>query len=98
MHRWFIACFEFIFTHTVIEPISPPPAATLGEKITFHGVSGECDQPLNQKKLLKILADLHTNDDGTLDHVLITCVYTMCDMDKKENIFSFKLFPSKQFK
>lgn len=52
--------------HSQCQPVSPPPSASIGERIKFEGHNGEPEEVLNPKKkqLEKILPDLRTDENG----------------------------------
>lgn len=52
--------------HNAVEPLMPPDAAAVGERVTFAGHDGQPEEVLNPKKkqLEKILPDLLTDDNG----------------------------------
>eukprot|EP00268_Persea_americana_P009475 TRINITY_DN137_c2_g1_i3.p1 TRINITY_DN137_c2_g1~~TRINITY_DN137_c2_g1_i3.p1 ORF type:complete len:112 (+),score=19.42 TRINITY_DN137_c2_g1_i3:151-486(+) len=52
--------------HTVVEPLLPPEAATIGECISFSGHEGKPEDVLNPKKkqLEKITPHLYTDGSG----------------------------------
>lgn len=52
--------------HTVVEPLIPPEAAKLGERISFAGFDGKPEDVLNPKKkqLDKITPHLRTDENG----------------------------------
>ena len=60
-----------------VEPISPPKDAIIGEKVTFAGMDGIADAPVNPKKLPKILSDLASNNEG------IVCYRSVAFMTSK---------------
>eukprot|EP00252_Welwitschia_mirabilis_P007445 TRINITY_DN1880_c0_g1_i1.p1 TRINITY_DN1880_c0_g1~~TRINITY_DN1880_c0_g1_i1.p1 ORF type:complete len:813 (-),score=184.82 TRINITY_DN1880_c0_g1_i1:280-2718(-) len=51
--------------HTIVELVSPPENAPIGERLTFPGFEGEPDDVLNPKKKVweTILPDLQTSSD-----------------------------------
>ncbi|XP_073008560.1 uncharacterized protein [Typha latifolia] len=52
--------------HTVVEPLTPPEGATIGERVSFVGYEGKPEDVLNPKKkqLEKITPHLYTDDKG----------------------------------
>eukprot|EP00455_Lapot_gusevi_P013791 TRINITY_DN167_c0_g5_i1.p1 TRINITY_DN167_c0_g5~~TRINITY_DN167_c0_g5_i1.p1 ORF type:complete len:398 (-),score=191.99 TRINITY_DN167_c0_g5_i1:48-1241(-) len=55
-------------TEQQVEPLVPPADAPAGTPISFSGVVQEPDNPVNPKKLHKILKDLHTSDAGVAQY------------------------------
>ncbi|XP_074571244.1 putative methionine--tRNA ligase isoform X1 [Curcuma longa] len=51
--------------HTKVELVDPPPAAVVGERVTFPGYSGEPDSILNPKNKVweKVQVDLQSNSE-----------------------------------
>lgn len=51
--------------HTVVELVTPPEGAAVGERVTFPGYTGEPDDVLNPKKKIweSVQPDLHTGSD-----------------------------------
>lgn len=56
---------HFLFMEFQVELVDSPESAVVGERVSFHGYSGEPDSMLNAKSKVweKVQADLHTDTE-----------------------------------